>query len=122
MQSAVIWSCLAAGRLAGALVGFFVDFVDFLGIGFFAFFTVDAVFFSLAAVADGPPAPLPRLFLSRAVRSSTAALAGAAGVGSCFFPFCTSPPCALACTSWWRSGEHTSGLHSPCNIGCPLLP
>src|SRR5256885_13796688 len=101
MQPGQIWGYLAAGRFAGALAGFFVDFVDFLGAGVFAFFTVDAVFFSLAAVADGPPAPLPRLFLSRAVRSSTAALAGAAGGGSCFFTVCPSPPCGLGCTSWW---------------------
>src|SRR5256885_8967211 len=100
MQPGQIWGYLAAGRFAGALAGFFVDFVDFLGAGVFAFFTVDAVFFSLAAVADGPPAPLPRLFLSRAVRSSTAALAGAAGGGSCFFPVL-------------RFEEHPPALPSP---------
>src|SRR5256885_12200993 len=101
MQPGQIWGYLAAGRFAGALAGFFVDFVDFLGAGVFAFFTVDAVFFSLAAVADGPPAPLPRLFLSRAVRSSTAALAGAAGVGSRFSTLFTSPPLRLGRPRRW---------------------
>src|SRR2546427_489827 len=110
MQPGQIWGYLAAGRFAGALAGFFVDFVDFLGAGVFAFFTVDAVFFSLAAVADGPPAPLPRLFLSRAVRSSTAALAGAAGVVSCFSTFCTSPACAKRGKT--KSEKHTSELQS----------